>query len=248
MHWLNEILVAGKPKSLRLVGTDFMYQGIIFDFNGVLFWDSPLHERAWREFSVSSRGFSLTDEEFIHQVHGRNNRYIIEYLLGNRFQIDKWQHLSHQKEKIYQQYVLAEKENYLLSPGAVELLDFLVAHNIPRTIATASEKENVDFYIDHLELARWFNLEQIVYNDGKIPGKPAPDMYLQAASNIHLQPDRCIVVEDSISGLEAARAAGIGYRIALGPADRHPQLKVLEGVSQVIENLGQISKELFTQP
>jgi len=220
-----------------------MYQGIIFDFNGVLFWDSSLHERAWWEFSTILRGFPLTDEEITHQVHGRNNRHIIQYCLGNRFQTDTWQVLSHQKEKIYQQYVLAEKENYPLSPGAVELLDFLVAHNIPHNIATASEKENVDFYIEHLELARWFNLEKIVYDDGTIRGKPAPDMYLKAARNINLPPERCIVIEDSVSGLEAARAAGIGYRIALGPVEKHPQLQALEGVSQVIEHLGQVPRE-----
>ena len=220
-----------------------MFQGIIFDFNGVLFWDSPLHERAWREFSTILRGFPLTDEEFVYQVHGRNNRHILQYLLGSRFQTENWQALSHQKEEIYQQYVLAEKENYPLSLGAVELLDFLVAHNIPHTIATASEKENVDFYIEHLELVRWFNLEKIVYDDGTIRGKPAPDMYLKAARNIHLPPERCIVVEDSVSGLEAARAAGLGYCIALGPVQKHPQLRAVEGVSQVIEHLGQVPRE-----
>lgn len=189
------------------------------------------------------RGFPLTDEEITNHVHGRINPDILQYIAGNRLTQDEIKQLSIEKELIYQQDCLAEKATFRLSPGAIPLLDYLVEQNIPRTIATASEKENVAFYIEHLELARWFDLTQIVHANGKLRGKPAPDMYLQAAENIGLSPEKCIVVEDSVSGLEAARAARIGHLIALGPADKHPQLKKISGVHRVIVHLGEIPKD-----
>ena len=88
----------------------------------------------------------------------------------------------------------------------------IYAHNnIPRTIATSSEITNVQFFIQHLSLHRWFDVTKIVYDDGVRPGKPAPDMYLAAARNIGIAAGECMVVEDAISGLQAAHAAGIGW-------------------------------------
>jgi len=216
------------------------YKGIIFDFNGVLWWDNHLQEQSWQEFSAAVRGTPLSNEEMAIHMHGRNNQYTQEYLLGRPVTDDELEHLIWQKESIYQKLCLAQGTDFKLSPGAVELLDYLVDQHIPHTIATASGKINLDFFIQHLDLGRWFNLDQLVYDDGTIAGKPAPDIYLKAAQNLDLSPSECIVVEDSHSGIQAARAAQIGWIVALGPIDTHKQLALLEGVDAVIENLGQI--------
>jgi beta-phosphoglucomutase-like phosphatase (HAD superfamily) len=67
-------------------------------------------------------------------------------------------------------------------------------------------------------------------------------IWFGAASNLGLEPARCVVVEDSVSGIDAARAAGIGYLTALGPAHAHKRLTQREGVNQVVESLWQIPK------
>jgi beta-phosphoglucomutase-like phosphatase (HAD superfamily) len=162
------------------------YQGIIFDFNGVLLWDGHLQERAWARFSREKRGVPFSQEEMGVHVHSRNNQH---------------------------------------------------------TIATAAEKTNLDFFVRHLDLTRWFKIDQIVFDDGNRPGKPALDIYLQAAHNLGLPPARCIVVEDSLSGIQAAHAAGIGHIIAMGTHHTHSVLLKFEGVHDVVENLGQISRE-----
>lgn len=222
------------------------FQGIIFDFNGVLWWDGSLQERSWRQFSAELRGWPLSADEIAVHVHGRNNGHTLEYLVGRPVAGEELRELTQQKETIYRQLCLDQGEAFKLSPGAVELLDFLAAHHIPRTIATASEKTNLDFFVAHLHLDRWFDLSLIVYDDGTRPGKPAPDLYLQAARNLGLAPARCVVVEDSRSGIEAAHAAGIGYIVALGPVDGHGEFARLEGVVQAIENLEQLpSEKLF---
>jgi beta-phosphoglucomutase-like phosphatase (HAD superfamily) len=79
-----------------------------------------------------------------------------------------------------------------------------------------------------------------VYDDGSRPGKPAPDIYLHAAHTLGLPPANCVVVEDSVSGLQAAHAAGIGHIVALGPPPTHERLRQTAGVCQVIPSLQQI--------
>lgn len=195
------------------------------------------------QFSTEIRGAPLSAEEMAVHIHGRNNRHTLEYLTGCAVQGEELHRLTQRKEAIYRQLCLDQGGGFALSPGAVELLDFLVAHQVPRTIATASEKTNLDFFVTHLALARWFDTGQIVYDDGTRPGKPAPDIYRQAASTLSLEPACCVVVEDSRSGIQAAHAAGIGLIYALGPASTHPQLAQLEGVGRVIERLDQIPRE-----
>jgi beta-phosphoglucomutase-like phosphatase (HAD superfamily) len=219
------------------------YQGAIFDFNGVLLWDGHLQGRAWGRFSEEKRGVPFSQKEMAIHVHGRNNQHTLQYLMGQAIKGEELHRCTQQKEAIYRRLCLDQGEDFRLSPGAVELLDFLVTNDIPHTIATAAEKTNLAFFVKHLDLTRWFKLEQIVYDDGNRPGKPAPDIYLQAARNLGLDPARCVVVEDSRSGIQAAHAAGTGHIIALGPHHTHSVLTELEGVNDVVENLGQISRE-----
>ena len=88
----------------------------------------------------------------------------------------------------------------------------------------------------------------IVYDDGIRPGKPAPDIYLQASHLLGLQTADCVVVEDSISGIQAARAAGIGYIIALMSGEGCDRPSRLNGIDLVVENLAQIPwEDLFLQ-
>jgi len=222
------------------------YQGIIFDFNGVLLWDSPIQEKSWLELSKKLRDHPLTPREMINIVHGRTNKYIMEYLAQRTIPEDELQELIKAKESYYQELCLAESDSFQLSPGAIPLLDFLVENNIPHTIATSSEKFNLDFFIQHLNLKQWFDVAKIAYDDGNISSKPAPDIYIKAANNISVEPINCIVVEDAISGIMAAQKASIGKIYALGPIEKHALLKSTDGADEVITTLNEIPKEIFT--
>ena len=191
------------------------YNGIIFDFNGTLFWDSELHMEAWREFSRRLRGTSFSDEEMLKYMFGRTNEDIIAYAIGKRPSPELVEKFAVEKEQVYRDMCKRHPKIFKLAPFAEEFLDYLKANNIPRTIATMSEKDNVDFYIKEFHLEKWFDVEKIVYSDGIIPGKPAPDIYLIAAKRLGLDPKNCIVVEDAISGINAAKNAGIGKVVAI---------------------------------
>jgi beta-phosphoglucomutase-like phosphatase (HAD superfamily) len=212
------------------------FSGIIFDFNGVLWWDNALQESSWRDWSAELRGHPLSDEEMTEHVHGRNNRYTQQYLSSEPLSEAQADELSEQKEIHYRRLCLEQGENFKLSPGAEPLLSFLVNRDIPHTIATASGKGNLDFFVEHLDLDRWFDVTKIVYDDGTMAGKPAPDFYLAAAARLDLPPGQCIVIEDSISGIRAAQAAGIGRVIALlGDGGHARRGKLPDGVESIAD-------------
>lgn len=223
-------------------------KGIIFDFNGTLYWDSKLHYDAWREFSKILRGKAFTDEEMREKMFGHTNEDIIEYAIGKKPTAEMVEKYAKEKESLYRKQCLIEKENFKLAPGAIEFLDFLKSNNIPRTIATMSEWDNVEFYIREFGLAKWFDIDKIVYSNGKILGKPAPDIFLIAADKLGLAPKDCIVVEDAIAGINAAKSAGIGKIIAIASMEPVEFYKNIDGVDKIIKNFGEIDRSIFEYP
>ena len=217
------------------------FRGLIFDFNGVLLWDDQIQRDSWRAFAWRLCQRRLSDDEIDIHVHGRNGQYTLEYLLGEPIDFQKSTVLTEQKEAIYRELCLNSDGEFKLSPGAAELLDDLVKQEIPITIATASGRKNVDFFVEYLNLEKWFEIGKIVFDDGKTQGKPAPDLYISAAKKLRLPPQACVVIEDSRSGIQAAQAAGAGWLVALGPVETHQNLAKLPGVNRVITNLGQVS-------
>lgn len=221
------------------------FQGIIFDFNGVLLWDTHLQEAAWARFAQTLRATTFTPEEMLVHMHGRTNRYVLEYLTQQRLAPEEVATLAAAKEELYRELCLEQGSAFRLSPGATELLDWLQAEGIPHAIATASERTNVAFFTQHLSLGTWFDSQTIVFDDGHMPGKPAPDIYLRAAERLDLAPASCVVVEDARSGIAAAHTAGIGAIIALGPVETHDQLRSLPGVTMVISSLADVPRALL---
>ena len=224
-----------------------MYKGIIFDFNGTLFFDSEKHLEAWREFSKHVRKYEFTDEEMRDFMFGRTNKDILAYLLKREPEPELVEELTREKEALYREMCRKDKQNTHLCDGAVELLNYLVEQNIPHTIATMSEKTNVDFFIETFNLGKWFDLEKIVYDDGTIPGKPAPDIYIKAAKNLGLDTKDCIVVEDAVSGLESAYRAGAGKIIAIASMESDELYKQIPYVSEIIHNFKNFDKNLFSK-
>ena len=222
-------------------------KGIIFDFNGTLYWDSQLHYDAWREYSKILRGYEFTTQEMQEKMFGHTNEDIIEYAIGKKPTKKLVEKYGREKEELYRKRCLKDKENFKLAPGAIEFLDYLKEKNIPRTIATMSEWENVEFYIKEFHLDKWFDIDKIVYSDGKIPGKPAPDIFLIAAEKINLKPSDCIVAEDAYAGIKAAKAAGIGRIIAVTSLESPEFYKKMPEVDGIIKDFTEFDRSLFSE-
>ena len=222
------------------------YKGIIFDFNGTLFFDSKKHYDAWKKYSKQLRGTEFSDDEMRKYMFGRTNEDIIAYAIGRKPEPELCEKLAKEKESLYRQMCLEDPENFHFAPHAEDLLDYLCEKNIPHTIATMSEKDNVDFYIKEMNLANWFDVNKIVYSDGTIPGKPAPDIYIKAAQKLNLDPKDCIVVEDALSGIEAAHKAKIGCIIAIASLESTDLYKDIPCVHQVIKDYNEFDLALFS--
>ena len=223
-------------------------KGIIFDFNGTLYWDSQLHYDAWREYSKMLRGVEFTDEEMRDKMFGHTNEDIIEYAIGKKPTKEMVEKYGKEKEALYRKRCLLDPENFKLAPGAIDFLDYLAENNIPRTIATMSEWDNVEFYIKEFQLERWFDLDKIVYSDGTIPGKPAPDIFQIAAKKINLSPSECIVIEDALAGIKSAQSAGIGKIIAIASLEPIEFYKKINNIDSIIKNFNEFDRKLLKIP
>ena len=218
---------------MRICGIDGV-RGCIFDFNGTLLFDTPAHADAWRAFLLEE-GVAVTDADIQKHIQGRPNPDILRHFLGELTDQEILT-CSKRKEEKYRAVCLQKNDWFRLVDGVPEMFDRLQAEGVPFTIATSSQWDNVSFYFEHLGLDRWFTPETLVFDDGKMRGKPVPDIYLRAMALIGCRPDECAVFEDSLSGIQAGRAAGAGWIIAVdSDLDREKLLRV-EGVSRVISN------------
>ena len=206
---------------------------VIFDFNGTLYFDSHLHIEAWKRF-LAKKGFpSMTDEQFKEKFLGRNNAEIMEMLHGCKLSTERIEELAEEKESLYRDICRERPDELHLVPGAEAFFDALKAHGIPFTIATGSGKSNVDFYFDIFRLDRWFDYTQVVYDDGTIPGKPDPTVYLKTCKLIGKDPAECMVFEDSFSGIHSVHNAGIGKIAAISLPENIPYVEEL-GIADII--------------
>ncbi len=179
-------------------------KGVIFDFNGTLFWDTSIHNKAWDIF-LEKKNIKLSNKEKNDKIHGKNNKDILKTLFSNQLSDEDIHILSTEKETIYQDLCL--KTNMELAPGAKDFLIFLQKNEIPFAIATASESKNVEFYFKHLNLNSFFEKSRVIFNDGNIRSKPDPQIFQRAMKAIGLKEGGALIFEDSVSGIIAAERA-----------------------------------------
>jgi len=182
-------------------------QGVVFDFNGTLFWDTKLQNDSWDSF-LRNYGLSLNEEQKNKYIHGINAKDTFEYLFKRDMGAEEVDRLTEEKEVIYRQMCLDEGMEF--APGAEELIRFLIENDVEIAIATASAQNNVEFFIEHFHLLRYFKRAHIIFNDGTLRGKPHPDLFTKAIKAIGTKPEVTTIFEDSHAGLEAAKRAGAG--------------------------------------
>lgn len=192
------------PKQEKL--TDMITKGVIFDFNGTLFFDGEKHFQAWNQLSLEIRHKELSEEELHTKCHGVPNEEVIAYLFHKKVFADEVSFYSRKKEAYYRALCLKDIDNFHLVKGVSAYFDFLKTHHIPFTIASASIKENIDFFVSSFHLDKWIPYEQIVYDDGTYVSKSG--MFEKSANILHVEKQHVLIFEDSIAGVKSARHAG----------------------------------------
>ena len=192
-----------------------MLKGILFDFNGTLLFDSDLHMDAFRRVFPLFGKPAPTDEFMIGKIFGRTNETIWKENFDQKAERADVVRFTDEKETLYRSACLERRDVFRLVDGAEELLNYVKENGIPYALATGSDWGNVSFYLRELGLDRWFTTDNMVWDDGTYPGKPAPDIYHKAAAKLGLSASDCLVFEDGTSGIRAANAAEAGAVMAV---------------------------------
>jgi HAD superfamily hydrolase (TIGR01509 family) len=175
---------------------------VIFDFDGtILDSETPEYESHRRFFA--DHGVELTREEWCTGVGiMQPDTHWFEWLCGRAAAAPTFHQFRDETRRYFRESVRMEP-----MPGIAALLGGLVAAGVPRAIASTAPAQWVVTAVGELGLAPSFNT--IVTGDQVKRGKPAPDVYLEAARRLEVSPDRCVAIEDSGPGIASARAAGM---------------------------------------
>jgi len=210
-------------------------QAVIFDMDGVLLDSEQLWNQAKREFVEASGGHWRDDAPtvMIGMSSPEWSRYIRDELGVDMDAADINRAVVQRMEQLY-------TEHLPLFPGAAEVVRTL-HRRWPLALASSANREIIDFALDEAGLAGEFSA---TVSSEEVPrGKPAPDVYLEAASRLDVSPARCVAIEDSSNGLRSAAAAGMAV-IAVPNEHYPPSGDALALASAVVHSLPEITPEL----
>jgi len=178
-------------------------RALIFDMDGTMVDSMPAHARSWEVFT-QRHGLAIPVEEVLARTTGRTGVECIRVLMGDDVPEDEALRLIGEKEAIYRAFFDGEFREVA---GVREFARRAAARGLRIAVATAGDRHNIAFALERLRLAR--APDAIVRGDEGIAGKPAPDLFLEAARRVDTPPAECIVFEDAPFGIEAARRAGM---------------------------------------
>lgn len=185
---------------------DFMLKAILFDFNGVIVNDEPLHLELFRRV-LAEEGLTVTDDEYQGKYLGREDRYCFRLALheaGRTTDADlQVEQLTARKS---QYYLAAVQTRDLLFPGVAELVRRLSAA-YPLAIFSGALPDEIEAVLARGGIRQCFRV--ILTAEDVSAGKPDPEGYLAAALALNVPPSECLVIEDSVAGVTAAKRAGM---------------------------------------
>jgi beta-phosphoglucomutase len=176
-------------------------RGVVFDMDGVVIDSHPAHRRAWQKF-LGTVGREVSEAELDFVLDGRKREEILRYFLGELEPLKIAQYGALKDEMLQQ---LGEGLRPL--PGIMEFLNSLSRAGMRMALATSAGRRRTSGTLDELGLTHYF--EAVVTGDDVGKGKPDPAIYRLAAERLAETPESLLVVEDAVSGVKSARAAGM---------------------------------------
>jgi len=178
-------------------------RAVLWDMDGTLIDSEQFHWIAWRD-TMANEGIAITHEQFLRSF-GQRNDSIIAGWLGSGTTPERVERIGNAKEELYRD--LIRRHGISALPGVASWLERLRQQGWRQAIASSAPRRNIEVILEALGAARCF--EGIVSAEDVSRGKPDPEVYLAASSRVGASPDRCVVVEDAATGIEAARHAGM---------------------------------------
>lgn len=176
------------------------FQAVLWDMDGVIVDTYEGHYVSWKQ-SLEEVGQSF-DEELFRRTFGMNNRLIMANVYGREMDDDFIQKVSNRKEEIFRRDIKGKVQTL---PGVLDWLERFKVMNLKQAVASSAPQENIDALLTELKIREYFQAEAA---GSTLKGKPDPAVFLLAASLLGVDARNCLVIEDSIAGVEAAKRAG----------------------------------------
>jgi beta-phosphoglucomutase family hydrolase len=210
--------------------SDTRLEAVLWDLDGVIADTADYHYRAWRNI-FNERGVEFSKADFM-RYFGRRHDTIIRFAVGDSLSPEEFRAISERKQVLYRRLV---SQNIIPLPGAVELIKSLNAHGIKTAIGSSAVAENIDVILRGLGIQDCF--QAIAYGTEVAEGKPSPQIFLLAAKKLGVKPADCVVIEDAIAGVTAARRAGMK---CIAVTNSHPGDK-LQNADLVVDSLEKVN-------
>ena len=206
------------------------FEGVIWDMDGIIVDTAPYHLRAWQAvFQI--RGVDFTEEDFKRNF-GQRNDTIIQNAFGRSVSAEEIDVISSEKEEDFRQRM---GQDIKPLPGAIELIGSLKEHGVKMAIASSAPIENIQLVTQCLNVDGCF--QAVVWGGEVTEGKPSPQGFLLAARRLGAEPGDCLVIEDAVAGVAAAKRAGMK---CLAVTNTHPSMRLMAAdlVVDTLEGIG----------
>lgn len=186
----------------RIEFPDSDFEGLIFDLDGTLVDSMPAHFEAWCEALAYHGAAGIFGEDVFYAMGGRPTRDIVVLLNG-----------EHGLKLDPEAVCYAKREAFYRCLHKIEIYEEVVAFarrhagKVPIAVATGSTRLGAERTLQAVGLSDL--IDEVVTADDVACGKPAPDVFLEAARRIEVPPQRCVAFEDAPAGIIAAQAAGM---------------------------------------
>lgn len=200
----------------RIKMTDL--KAVLFDLDGTLVDNNEVHYKAWKKY-LHNEGIEISDEDFKENISGRTNMDAVEHIYKRKMSKEEAEKYYLRKEEIYREMYEADIKAI---NGLEKFLKDLDDHGVLMAIATSGIQVNIDFMFQHVPIKQYF--ARVISSSDISEGKPDPQIFLVAAQALDIPPENCVVFEDSTSGVEAGKNAGMKV-VALTTTHTKSELK-----------------------
>jgi beta-phosphoglucomutase len=208
----------------------------IWDVDGTLVDTAELHFLAWRA-ACRELGRDFSRDDFA-ATFGRRNPEILAHLFGDRFGPDEVAAIGESKEVAYR---AEARKGVALLPGVAALLEGLKQAGFVQAIGSSAPHANLELILELTGVAKYVSV--VVGAEDTTRGKPDPQVFQVAARKLGVEPGRCVVFEDAVAGVQAAKAGGMRC-VAVSFVGHHPQEKLRDaGADLVVRSLEEVGAE-----
>lgn len=175
---------------------------IIFDMDGVIVNNMAYHRKAWEKF-LKKYAPDIELEEFSYHF-GKANKDLMRIVFKREISEEEESRYGEEKEALYRTLYA---EAIVPTAGLIDFLNELKKNVVRMAVASSAPKVNVDFVLNKTGLRGYFDF--LIDASEVQKGKPDPEIFLKAAAKLGHKPESCLVFEDSLPGIQAARNAGM---------------------------------------